>query len=154
MTKPIPEGCEGFIPHLVVAGCAKAMDFYRNAFGAEEICRMPAPDGRLMHAEMRIGSNIFYLADDFPEYCGGKSRSATSLGGSPTNIHQYVNNCDAAVDRATRAGATVTMPPADMFWGDRYAVVTDPFGHVWSFATHLKDMTPEEMEKAAAQAGF
>lgn len=154
MTKAIPDGCEGFIPHLVVNGGAKALGFYQAALGAEEVARMPAPDGRLMHAEMRIGKHLFYLADDFPEYCGGKSRSPQALGGSPVNIHLYVEDCDAAVSRAAEAGAAVTMPPADMFWGDRYGVVTDPFGHVWSFATRKKDMTAQEMAEAAKAAGF
>jgi len=154
MTKAIPDGCEGFSPHLVVAGGTKALEFYTRALGAEEVCRMPAPDGRLMHAEMRVGKRLFYLADDFPEFCGGKARSPLALGGSPVNIHVYVEDCDAAVNRAVKAGAAVTMPPSDMFWGDRYGVVTDPFGHVWSFATHKKNMTPEEMAEAAKAAGF
>lgn len=130
----------GIVPHLVVDGAAKAMDFYKNAFGAEEIMRMPHEDNkRLMHAEMKIGASHFYLADDFPEYCPtGKSRHPKALGNTPVTIHQYVANCDAAIDRAAKAGATVSMPPQDMFWGDRYGTVTDPFGHSWSFATPLK----------------
>lgn len=152
MAKPIPDGCEGFIPHLVVNNASAAIDFYKKAFGAEELGRMPAPDGRLMHAEVSIGGKPIYLADDFPEYCGGKPRAAAALGGSPVNIHQYVTDCDAAFNRAVSAGATVTMPPMDMFWGDRYAVLTDPFGHVWSFATHQKDLTPEQIAQAAAAA--
>ncbi|MCL4196452.1 MAG: VOC family protein [Phycisphaerales bacterium] len=149
---PIPEGCAGLIPHLVVQGCDKALDFYKKAFGAEEICRMPSPDGRVMHAEIRIGSAMIFLADDFPEYCGGKARNPKALGNTPVTLHQYVKNCDAAIDRAAKAGATVTMPATDMFWGDRYGVITDPFGHSWAFATHIKDMTPEEMSQAAEAA--
>ncbi len=152
MTDPIPEGCEGLIPHLVLKGAADALAFYKKAFGAEEITRHLTPDGRIMHAEMRIGQSVVYLADDFPEFCGGHERSPSALGGSSINVHRYVTDCDAAVKRAADAGATVTMPPADMFWGDRYGVVTDPHGHVWSFATHVKDVTPEEMEAAAAAA--
>jgi uncharacterized glyoxalase superfamily protein PhnB len=152
MTQPIPEGLEGLIPHLVLSDAAKAIDFYKRAFGAEELCRMPGPDGRIMHAQIRVGGKTIYLCDDFPEYCGGKARNPAALGGTGVTIHQYVKDCDAAVDRAAKAGATVTMPPADMFWGDRYGVLTDPFGHSWSFATHIKDLTPEEMAQAGAKA--
>ena len=150
--KPIPEGCEGIIAHLVVDDCAKAIDFYKKAFGAEEICRMPSPDGRLMHAEIRIGSQNVYLADDFPEYCGGKARNPKALGASPVTLTQYVKNCDSAIERAAKAGAKVTMPAADMFWGDRYGVINDPFGHTWAFCTHQKDMTPEQMVEASKAA--
>jgi uncharacterized glyoxalase superfamily protein PhnB len=153
MSQAIPAGHEGLIPHLVCDRCADAIEFYKKAFGAEEMCRMPAPDGRrIMHAAIRIaGSNVF-LADDFPEYCGGKSQSPDALGGTPVTIHRYVEDCDAAVRRAQDAGATVKMPPQDMFWGDRYGVVTDPFGHVWAFATHLRNPTPEQISKGAQEA--
>lgn len=154
MTTKIPPGTEGLIPHLVCDRCADAIEFYKKAFGAEEVCRMPAPDGkRLMHAEIKIGSRFVFLADDFPEYCGGKSQSPKSLGGTPVTIHRYVEDCDAAIKRAQDAGATIKMPAMDMFWGDRYGVVTDPFGHSWSFATHISDPTPEEIAKGA-QAAF
>ena len=153
MTDPIPPGNEGLVPHLVVDGCAEAIDFYKKAFGAEEIRRSAAPDGkRLMHAEIKIGGHPVYLCDDFPEYCGGQSHHPRALGASPVTIHRYVASCDAAIAQAEQAGATVTMPAQDMFWGDRYGKVTDPFGHEWSFATHVKDVTPQEMEKAAAEA--
>ena len=115
---PIPEGAEGAIPHLVVKGAGQAIDFYKKAFGAEEAFRLPSPDGRIMHAEFRVGSSLFYLCDDFPEMCGGKSRNPKSLGGTPTTVHRYVTDCDAALKRAVDAGATVTMPATDMFWGD------------------------------------
>jgi PhnB protein len=129
----------GIVPHLVVSNGAAAIDFYKRAFGAEEIARMPAEDGkRLMHAELKIGQSALYLCDDFPEYCGGKSRTPGSLGGTPTVLHQTVADCDAAIKRAADAGAKITMPPQDMFWGDRYGQITDPFGHIWSFATPLK----------------
>jgi uncharacterized glyoxalase superfamily protein PhnB len=147
-TQPIPPGHENLIPHLVCDGCSKAIEFYKQAFGAEEAHRMPAPDGRLMHAAIRIGNSIVFLVDDFPEFCGGKSESPTGLKGTPVTLHHYVENCDAAIKRAVDAGATVTMPAADMFWGDRYGVVTDPFGHKWSFATHLKDLTPDQIQAA------
>jgi uncharacterized glyoxalase superfamily protein PhnB len=145
MTQLIPPSHSGIIAHLVLNDAAAAMDFYKAAFGAVELYRMPAPDGRLMHAEMKLGDTVFMLADDFPEYCGGASRSAKTLGGTPVGLHRYVPDCDAAVKQATDAGATVLCPPQDMFWGDRYAVVVDPFGHQWSLATHIKDLTPEEM---------
>jgi PhnB protein len=152
MTKsvqPIPPGHENLIPHLVCERCAAAIEFYKEAFGAEEVHRMPAPDGRrLMHAAIRIGNSFVFLVDDFPEYAGGKSSSPLVLKGTPVTIHHYVADCDAAIKRAKDAGAIVTMPPQDMFWGDRYGVVTDPFGHKWSFATHLKDLTPDQMRAA------
>ncbi|HUY92891.1 MAG TPA: VOC family protein [Pirellulales bacterium] len=153
MTKPIPAGREGLIPHLKCDRCADAIEFYKQAFGAEEVSRLPAPDGkRIMHAEIRIGGQPAFLADDFPEYCGGKASSPKALGGTPVTIHRYVDDCDAAIGRAYKAGATVTMPAQDMFWGDRYGVVTDPFGHVWSLATHLRDVSPEEMARAMQEA--
>jgi uncharacterized glyoxalase superfamily protein PhnB len=152
-TQAIPAGHEGLIPHLVCDPCSEALEFYKKALGAEEVVRMPAPDGRrIMHAAMRIGKNFVFLVDDFPEYCGGKSSSPKALKGTPVTLHQYVENCDAAIKRAQDAGAKVTMPAADMFWGDRYGVVTDPFGHSWSFATHIKDLTPDQMKSAMKDA--
>ena len=153
MVAPIPEGHEGFVPHLVVNGAAEAIEFYKKAFGADEICRMPTPDGsKLMHAEIMVGGRPVYLADDFPEFCEGKSRTPGALGGSPVTIHRYVENCDTAIQQAADAGGNVTMPPMDMFWGDRYGQVKDPFGHIWSLATHIADPTPEEMAEAAKHA--
>jgi uncharacterized glyoxalase superfamily protein PhnB len=151
-TQPIPAGHEGLIPHLVCERCSEAIEFYKKAFGAEEVRRTPAPDGRrLLHAELRIGKSILFLVDDFPEYCEGKSESALALNGTPVTIHRYVPDCDAAIKRAADAGATVIMPPMDMFWGDRYGAVRDPYGHKWAFATHVKDMTPDEMKAAMGQ---
>ncbi len=151
--QPIPPGLENLIPHLVCSPCSEAIEFYKKAFGAEEAHRMPAPDGhRIMHAAIRIGKSFVFLVDDFPEFCGGKSGTATALKGTPVTLHHYVENCDAAVKRAQEAGATVIMPPADMFWGDRYAVLTDPYGHKWSLATHIKEMTPAEMQAAMKTA--
>ncbi len=157
MPQPIPPGREGPIPHLVCDPCADAIEFYKRAFGAEEVARIPAPDGRrIMHAELLLDGKLVYLVDDFPEYCGGKASSPRALGGTPVTIHRYVKDCDAAFRRAEQAGATVKLPPTDMFWGDRYAVVVDPFGHAWSLATHTRDVTPEElargMEAAFAQS--
>lgn len=145
-TQPVPPGMESLIPHLVCERAADAIEFYKKAFGAEELNRMPAPDGqRIMHAAIRIGTSHVFLVDDFPEFCGGKSESPKALQGSPVTIHHYVPDCDAAIKRAEEAGATVIMPAMDMFWGDRYGVVVDPFGHKWSFATHQRDLTPEQM---------
>jgi uncharacterized glyoxalase superfamily protein PhnB len=151
--QPIPPGHENLIPHLVCDRCSDAIEFYKSAFGAEEIHRVPAPDGRrIMHAAIRIGNSFVYLVDDFPEFCGGRSQSPTALRGTPVTIHRYVENCDASIRRAQDAGATVSMPAADMFWGDRYGAVTDPYGHKWSFATHIKELTPEQMQAAMKDA--
>lgn len=147
--KPIPDGHETLIPHLVCNPCAAAIEFYKKAFGAIEVHRLPAPDGqRIMHAAMKIGGSVLMLADDFPEYCGGKAQSPLALQGTPVTIHRYVADVDAAMKQAQDAGATTIMPAMDMFWGDRYGVVQDPFGHKWSIATHQKDVTPAEMEVA------
>ena len=153
MTDPIPEGAAGVLAHLVVKGAAEALDFYQRAFGAELVCQMPSPDGRVMHSELRIGSSLIYVADDFPEFMGGQERNPAALGATTVTLHQYVEDCDAAIARAAEAGATVTLPAMDMFWGDRYGKVQDPFGHEWAFATHTKDMTPEEIA-AAGEAAF
>lgn len=134
----------GLIPHLVVKNGAKAIDFYKAAFGAVEMARMAEPDGRLMHAALQIGDSALFLCDDFPEHCGGVSRAPQ--GPSPVTLHLCVPNCDAAIAKAAAAGATVTMPAEDMFWGDRYGQIVDPFGHSWSF-TH--PLTAEQ--KAAAE---
>ena len=150
-TRPIPEGQEGLIPHLVVKDAAKAIQFYKSAFGAEELSRVPSPDGRIVHAALRIASTHVYLADDFPEFCGGKPRNPSALGGTPVTFHHYVNDTDAAIKRAQSAGATVKAPAQDMFWGDRYGVVEDPFGHQWAFATHIKDVTPDEIARGARE---
>ena len=150
---PIPKGEERAIPHLVVDNAAAAIEFYKKAFGATETMRMPAPDGRrLFHAEVRIGQSVIYLCDDFPEMCGGTSSTPKAFGGTPVTIHHYVADCDAIIERAGKAGAKVIREPEDMFWGDRYAMVRDPYGHSWSIATHIADRSPEEMAKLAAQA--
>jgi PhnB protein len=151
-TQRIPAGCEDLIPHLVCSPCSDAIEFYKKAFGAEELHRMPAPDGRIMHAAIHIGKSMVFLVDDFPEHCGGKSSTAIALQGTPVSLHRYVESCDAAIKRAQDAGATVLMPATDMFWGDRYGVVTDPYGHKWAFATHIKDLTPEQMKAGMKEA--
>lgn len=151
--KPIPDGCASAIPHLVVKGGVEAIEFYKQAFGAEEVWRSPAPDGkRLMHADLLIRGSHIYLCDDFPEYSDGKERHPKALGGSGVTVHLFVEDCDAVIEQAEKAGATVKMKPQEMFWGDRYGLIEDPFGHTWSFATHVKDVTPEEMEAAAKEA--
>jgi uncharacterized glyoxalase superfamily protein PhnB len=152
-SQPIPAGHERLIPHLVCEPCAEAIEFYKKAFGAEEVYRIPAQDGqRILHAEMRIGGNVVFLVDDFPEMCGGKASSPKALQGTPVTLHQFVVDCDAAIQQAEAAGATVMMPPTDMFWGDRYGVITDPFGHSWAFATHLRDLTPQQIQAGMSAA--
>lgn len=136
------------IPHLVCEGAADAIDFYKKAFNAVEQMRMPGDNGRIMHAAVSIGDSTIMLADDFPEY-GGLGPKA--LKGSPVTLHMVVPDVDASFQQAVDAGASVRMAPADMFWGDRYGQVTDPFGHHWSIATHIKDMTPAEMMEAMKQ---
>ena len=143
----LPNGSHSVTPHLICAGAAEAIAFYVKAFGAVEMMRMPGTKGRLMHACIRIGDSNVMLVDEMPEW---GALSPTSLKGSPVTMHLYVDDTDAAMAKAVAAGATVSMPAADMFWGDRYGKVIDPFGHHWSIATHLRDVTSEEMQKAAA----
>ena len=145
----IPEGMHTITPHLICKGAADAITFYTKAFNAVELGRMPGPDGKLIHAMLRIGDSPLMLVDEFPEW---GSKSPATLGGTPVAIHLYVADADAAFAQAVAAGATVRMPLADMFWGDRYGVVIDPFGHQWSIATHIKDMSPQEMAEAGAAA--
>jgi PhnB protein len=148
--KPIPEGMHSLTPHLVCAGAADAIEFYKAAFNGVELARMPGPGGKLMHASVRIGDSVLMLVDESPEW---GMLGPRVLKGSPVTIHHYVENVDAVVAQAVAAGAKVTMPIADMFWGDRYAQLEDPFGHHWSVATHTRDMTPEEMRQAMAAMG-
>jgi PhnB protein len=143
--KPIPEGMHTLTPHLVCAGAAAAIDFYKKAFDAVEQGRMPGPDGKLIHAMVRIGDSPLMLVDESPQW---GTLGAKALKGSPVTIHLYVDDVDATVERAVAAGAKVTMPIADMFWGDRYGTLEDPFGHHWSVATHIRDVSPEEMREA------
>lgn len=131
---------EAVIPHIVVEDAAAALEFYKQALGAEEVMRVPADDGkRLLHSEISLGGASVYVRDAFPEHCaGGKDGSPKVFGGTAVTLHLRVANCDAAVERAAGAGATVVMPPEDAFWGDRFALVVDPFGHNWSFAHALE----------------
>lgn len=146
------ENPPGVIAYLCVSNAAKAIEFYGKAFGAEEVRRMPSKDGRLMHAQLRINGGMLYLSDDFPEMTGGKSRTPEAFGGCPATLHMNVNDTDKAVERATKAGAKVVMPPADMFWGDRFAKLSDPFGYSWSITAPLKKPMSEEAKAAQLKA--
>ena len=146
--KAIPDGLTAVTPHIVVAGAAKAIDWYKKAFGATEEMRMPDPTGRIMHACIRIGGAAIFLVDEMPEW---GSVGPQSLKSSPVTIHLMVENVDAVFDHAVKAGASVSMPVADQFWGDRYGVLRDPFGHSWSVATHVRDVTPAEIQQAMKQ---
>lgn len=148
--RPIPEGYHSVTPYLVLRGAAEAIEFYKKAFGATEVFRMPAPNGALAHAEIRIGDSQIMMCEENPEM---GAQSPQALGGSPTNLFLYVEDVDRAYQRAVDAGATAAMPPQDMFWGDRYGKLVDPYGHEWSMATHVEDVSPEQMAERA-QAAF
>ena len=148
--KPIPDGMHSLTPHLICADAASAIDFYRRAFGAVETMRLPAPGGKLMHAAVRIGDSTLMLVDEMPEWGALGPRA---LKGSPVTIHLSVDNVDAVVAQAVAAGAKVTLPVADMFWGDRYGQLEDPYGHRWSVATHIRALSPDEIQQAMAQMG-
>jgi PhnB protein len=143
-----PEHSHSVTPHLVIAGAGRAIEFYVEAFGAKELVRMPGPDGSIVHAELKIGDSSIMLAEECLQM---GNKSATTLGGSPVTIHLYVEDADATFDRAVAAGATAAMPPTDMFWGDRYAQVVDPFGHRWSIATRIEDLSPRQLQKRASE---
>ncbi|WP_413992798.1 VOC family protein [Labrys okinawensis] len=145
MSQPIPNGMSTISPHLVCDGAAQAIDFYKKAFGAEEMARLAGPDGKLMHGCVRIQGSTVMLVDEYPNY---GMQSPKTLNGTPVTIHIYVPDVDAFVARAVEAGATVSMPVQDMFWGDRYGVLKDPFGHSWSIATHQRDVTAEEIAQS------
>lgn len=149
--KPIPDGYHTVTPYLTIRGASAAIQFYEQAFGARELMRMPAPDGRtLMHAEIKIGDSIVMLSDEFPDY---GALSPAHYGGTTVANLLYVEDCDAVHDRAVAAGARTLQPPMDMFWGDRMATIVDPYGHKWSIGTHKLDLTPEEIAAAAKAAG-
>jgi PhnB protein len=134
-------------PFLTLRGAAQAIEFYKKAFGAEELLRMPGPDGTVMHAELRIGDSVVMMGEEAPEM--GATSPAT-LGGATAGLMLYVQDCDRAFAQAVKAGATSVQEPTDMFWGDRYGQLKDPFGHRWSIATHVKDLTPEQLKRAEA----
>ena len=142
---PVPEGQHTLSAHLTVKDAPQAIEFYKKAFGATEVHRMPDPSGLIMHAALKLGDSIFFLNDEMPVPGGGKSPS--SIGGTAVTINLYVPDADKIYKQAIAAGAKETMPIADQFWGDRYGVVTDPYGHLWAIATRKEDLTFEEMEK-------
>jgi PhnB protein len=144
--KPIPEGYHTITPSLVPKDAARAIDFYKRAFGATESGRMQTPDGKIAHAELKIGDSRIMISDEFPQ---SRAKSPQTIGGTTSALFMYVQDVDAAYQRALGAGATVVMPVADMFWGDRYGQVADPFGYVWGLATHKEDVSETEMKRRA-----
>ena len=149
--KSVPEGYHTLTPFLTVRDAERAIEFYKQAFGAELRGGGVAkgPDGKVMHAELKIGDSVIMLSDEYPEF---GSKSPQSIGDSAMGLHIYLDNVDAAFDRAVKAGATVEMPVMDQFWGDRYGKLRDPFGHKWSMATHVKDMSQDEMKRGMDEA--
>jgi PhnB protein len=146
--KPIPDGMHSITPHLICAGAADAIEFYKQAFDAVELTRIPGQNGKLLHASIRIGDSTVMLTDEMPEH---GALGPNALKGSPVTIHLYVTDVDAVAARAVAAGAKVRMPVADMFWGDRYGQLEDPFGHRWSVSTHVRDVTPDEIRQAMSK---
>ena len=142
--KPIPDGYHSITPYLIVDGASAAIDFYKAAFGARELYRMPMPGGRVGHAELQIGDSRVMLADEFPEI---DARGPRSRGGTPVTILLYATDCDAVFNRAVKAGARVKRPMQDQFYGDRSGTLEDPFGHVWTIATHKEDLTHDEIQR-------
>lgn len=142
--KPIPEGYHSITPYLIIRGAAKALDFYQRAFKAVELFRMLAPDGRIGHAEIKIGDSIIMLADEHPEM---GAKGPESCGGSPVRLMLYVENVDSIFAQAVEAGAMIERPLADQFYGDRTGGLTDPYGHIWYLATHIEDVSPEELDR-------
>ena len=147
--KPIPEGYRSVTPYLAVDDAARAIDYYKAVFGADERVRMDTPDGKIGHAELEIGDSLIMLSDPMPQ---SETRAPGDLDGTSASIFLYVEDVDAVVERAVRAGAKVTTEVADQFWGDRFGTVKDPFGHVWSIATHVEDVSPEEMAERSKAA--
>jgi PhnB protein len=142
--KPIPEGTHSITPGLVVKDATKAIEFYKNALGAKLLSRMDGPGGGVMHAELQIGDSKFYLGDENPEW---GAIAPPTLGGSPVSLNIYTEDCDATVKKAVEYGATIEAPLMDMFWGDRYGKIQDPFGHKWGIATHKEDVSEAEMDR-------
>ncbi len=142
--KSIPQGFHTITPHLVCRDAKKAIEFYQKAFGAESLRILSMPDGKVMHAELKIGNSVVMLGEEAPDW---KVLSPLSLGNSPVTIHLFTDDVDSLFQRAVSAGCTATMPVLDQFWGDRYGQVVDPFGHRWSIATHKEDLSPEEIQK-------
>ena len=142
--KPIPDGYHSVTPYLIVNDAARALEFYKKAFDAVELMRMPGPDGKIGHAEIKIGDSPVMLADEAPSM---GARSPRTIGGSPITLMVYLKDVDAQVAKAVAAGATLTRPVANQFYGDRTGTLADPFGHVWSIGTHVEDVAPEEMDR-------
>lgn len=151
MAQPIPPGAHTITPHLVVRNASEAIDFYVKAFGAEVVYRMAMPNGAIGHAELKIGDSLLYLADEFPDH---NCLSPLGLGitSSPVSIHLYVEDAEATFKQATDAGATATMPVQKMFWGDLFGKLRDPYGHEWSIATHVEDVSPEDLPRRMMEA--
>jgi PhnB protein len=147
--QPVPEGYHTVTPYLTVDDAAAAIEYYKQAFGAEERVRMNAPDGRIGHAELEIGDSLVMLSDALPQFT---ARPPKELGGRTGAVFLYVEDVDAVTKQAVEAGGTVEMEVADQFWGDRFGSITDPFGHLWSIATHVEDVPPEEMAERAKAA--
>ena len=145
--EPVPEGYHSVTAYLMVDGAAQALDFYKTAFGAEELMRMPGPGGKIGHAEMRIGDSPVMVTDEYPEM---NAKGPRSFGGSPVHLHLYVEDVDATVARAVKAGAKLLRPVEDQFYGDRSGSLEDPFGHVWHVATHKEDIPMDELRRRAA----
>jgi PhnB protein len=146
---PIPEGYHSLTPYLAVEDASRAIEFYKDAFGAEEVIRMPGPDGSVAHAELQIGDSKLMLSDPFPQ---SNVRPPSERGGPTASIFMYVNDADATFEQAQKAGATVVAELEDMFWGDRFGSLADPFGHVWSVATHIEDLSEEEIAERSKAA--
>jgi PhnB protein len=146
--KPIPEGYHSVTPYLYIKGAASAIDYYKNVFGAKEHVRMPGPDGRIMHAELQIGDSMIMLADENLQI---DAKSPATVGGVASSLLLYVENVDAVMQKAVTAGAKLVRPVQDQFYGDRSGAISDPFGHTWSIATHIEDVSPEEMKKRMAK---
>jgi PhnB protein len=147
--QPIPKGYHTVTPYLVLDNAAGAIEYYRKAFGAQEVMRMAGPPGKIAHAELRIGDSMIMVSDEMP---GSSTKSPRSVGGSTAAVFLYVEDVDKTFNQAVAAGAKAEMPPADMFWGDRFGKLVDPFGHSWALATHKEDVAPEEMAKRSKEA--
>ena len=148
MAKPVPEGYQSVIPYLAVDDATKAIEFYKRALGATERSRMEGPDGTIAHCELQIGDSVVMLADPFPQFA---TKPPKEIGGTTIGLFMYVEDADEAIQTAADAGATITMPAADQFWGDRFGQVQDPFGHQWQIATHIEDLTPEELGRRSQE---
>ena len=151
MVKPIPDGYHSITPFLIVKNGAQAIQFYKDAFQAKEISRFDGPNGKVMHAELKIGDSLFMLADEYPDKEGFGMTAPNKSQGVPVGLNLYVNDVDTVFTRAVQKGAKSIKPVENMFWGDRYGQIEDPFGHRWSISTHIEDLTPEEIKQRAMQ---